>query len=1252
MSGPGGVEAPVYSQFGKGLSDGLGPVARQLARNVTGAKAYGDGLAEVFGPLPEAGGSTGFVRENVSLQAMNAAYANKQLDILVATYELMLDMYPSAVAQVLPTARTDNLTIHVFKFNADRSIMEITPEFAPARVVTQGTTEFTQVLERRARSIEMGNGFWMTEEGKMSLAMKQAVLRAIVLATMDAERYFAIFNAQHSDLYRKAVLSNNDIPYNDVLELFGSQSSFVGCIQREQGFDWLDTKLDLAFDQGAVPDTYFVPPGFAVTVTKADKTYTEYNQNGPGNTRYRDEGRRAILTFKGKRLIEVPTMVIDDWNMVENMSTRVRALGFYNGVYDPNPGCEGYTTGRTDTLIYDMKTQTDGSYKRVTMKDVVENCGVFDGDGWSSWVIKFVEHLNKNKNLYNVEIAEHLGLPVVCDDGQGSFRLAETIGDIPLPLLSADACDEIVGTFIEKLDVNSEYRTAIVDGVQLMADLSRPDLMNDNVGLYVDAVAAAVANSATGLAAVNNFGTLPLASIKAPTAAGPTATRLKVATGDLAKRYADALKQVLPYGYGTWAGMQTLAAGSWTGGADPAGMKKKAEDFVKAVRAVATRLSGIFERNPAFELGFCPFWLRGGTSILDQQLCVFVHALLARHITPTYVLVTGTGTTANTDKLFTSPSAAKPADTQFESMNAQLAYALGQLREWQLATEGADANEKRDKLNSTFLSREGEWAGLLGININTAATPEERGARVANVFADRYLAAVGATSAVLRRDGGGYESALKLAINAIRYNLNLISLPPGSVALDGTVLETWRTSKDARYRIVTGGASLSESAITVDLNNALDFIAAGGTITDAWINTRLYISNEAYVDFAKSLESIPVAATRTTFVNAIPFRPANQEVLTVPLTGAKASGLNDDEAEELLQMFLQLEMLDVTDPARGLLALDEPSLQGLDYASKLTRIQYQLEMSRLGEKKVGSRFQSGDHVVTRWRELQMNVTDPLTRAVAIMYTLQELKPSVLKRMLKESIPLPFEGGLARPLCRYNFGAIALVQGGEQLGNLYICNDQVIAGNNHHAGIWTLTYSINFAAVIHDHNLLIVVPDVAVMSYRSGQGCDFVNPLTKTGDMYALMLPYGANLGRTGSVVYNNKYPIDLRGKYTRTFYNDYLAHDAKVDWKLPTYASWAFYNFLYEFDRFQTSNPFAFERFSEVRDLMEDNTVCYQGPQFLALNAHSCELEKYEADRGPFGPWWPKNMKTVLKLPSNMMLKNEVPPGIVQQMEN
>lgn len=1215
-----------FTSFAQSLSDGAYSAGRGLAAGVTGAEMYGNSIAAVLGPLPVPGNTPGFAREGVSLQTTARAYVGQSLDIIVTTFELLLSMFPSFISRVLPMVRTNNMTIRVFKFTADRSLATHVPDFAPAPVLTQGTAEYKQTLERRAKAIEIGNGFWNTDEGKASFAMKQAMLRAVMLASMDAERYHAIFNAPHSEIYHKAILSNNGLPFNNLLDLFGNTRELFGIAHRQGGMTQLDERLKLAFDEGARPDTYLVPPGLASLLALCDPTNTKFYEHGPGNQEFLSKGRDVFITFRGRTVAEVPTVVIDDWGTFVNMSVRNREVGTSFGVYDPYPGKPRYTSARCNTLVFNMDDDVTGGWAEIGLMHVLRHCGVFEGMGYTRKLTEFCQYLNDNKASIDTTLGQHLILPVIRRNAKGDYEPCGLIGDMEIPNLTVGAIATIVDGFIDRVDGDRTIRANLNTGAAIMKKLSTPDFTNPTVLAYLRAVAGGVALSASGLAAASASGALDPAAFTAPRGSEP-------------------------WGYGTWPGMQTVAGGASSYAASAA-------SFVDSVNKLSQDLQAIFPDSMAFDAGYCPYWLRSSGSAMDDRLCVFVHALLSSNVVPSYVYkstaavapAAGGAATAptylasNVDELFSAPGGAAG---EFAPLARQLAFAVGSSQEWQaLFTGVTSADDKRDALNTSFLAHEMEWAALLGVVINPAEPAAVRGAKLARAFAFNYIAdPSGINGPQLSKENGSYEPAIKLFMNTVRYNQGRFGLPPGFTTLNAGVLNAWKYSSETQYRINALGGSSIATPSTSDLTAALDAIANDLTVdVPGAVNTRLFFDSSSYAKLGRFLAS---QADPKAFLANFPLRPADPNVITRPLG---AIDLNDDaRAQEFITQLLGLrsEYELATNPMSNMLTLNNETLDLIEKAQNITRREFEAAKDALGAAYGGTRFAEGDQIVERWRAIGTNIKDPLTRALAIMYILQPLTPASLESLVRNDVHLPFEGLGCRPHCKYSCGAVALLQAGIELGALYINGDRAVAGNDHLADIWTLTYSIFYTAMIHDHNLLLVPPDVAVLGYKQGEGVSFRNVATNTGDIYMFMVPYGANKGLCEFGMLNVTQPVNIQGAHSEAFYQDRLSDDVTIDWTKRTYPSAPFYTWLHKLDQLQLTDFLNFTRFSDVRNFEFDNALCPQGAQFHADSSEpNARMTAYKISRDFFGPWVEPADKSLRKLPTNALREAKVPAGV------
>ena len=1219
MSGK-GVAQQVYSEIM--LSDAARNEGRNLLANIgNGGTMFGDGLVDVLGPPMRYGETPYFAREHVQMYTTGDAYLNTNLTFFVSTIEGMYHMLPSFPSEILPPVRTNELHIKGYSYGASRSIAEITPEYAPATYLEQERTDVAATLERRAKALRMNTGFWKTPDGKASFAIQQVMLRNVMLLTMDSERFHCLYNAPIHPEYRDAIIKDGKLPHNSLSDMFQQAKNLFAVLHTSRGLPYLHKTMSKIFENNIKADTYLFPPD-AAGLNCIDPAQIEYYRKGGNNERAANDEGEYLQSYLGTTIYEVPYYYIDDRDLVTNFSTRRVKIGDATAVMDFYPGSRHYTTGRTRTAILNMDAQ-GGRFEEFDIDTVTKFSGIFTKTGaYSPALQDFVTKLNAGEYAGKIEVQPYQLPPLRRNKATGHFDLIDVIGEMHLAFLSPDHHREIINGFIDKFQDLSDpsNRKDIVDGLALMERLSKPDLTSADVRAYFAAVKTAIGNVTTGIAPANAYGTLDIKSITANT------------QGNLDPAVE---ARVEPYGYGTWSGIRTLAAESaiFNGGA---ARKATAERFVEAIQKMEKPLSGVFRRNVTFDPRFCPFFLRTTSNVQDEALCTFVHSLLAPDVKPVFVEGGTGGVFADIGQLFNAPGATVNV---YAPLARQLAFLLGESPSWQTATTGSTADAKRATFNGLFLRHENEYRALLNPIIAPGANDGVRAAAVAQAVADKWLAEDRGSGRVLRTDeNGSVEPFVQLAYNLIRYNLNDIGLPTGKSQLDAEVIDTWAKSNLGEYRVM-GATNVSVAGLaSTDLNRTLANLGATPT---SWVNTRLFIDGSAFSRWATNVNRLSAAA-QATAVAALNIRPANPVFPGVPVIGNTANV--PQFIEEMSKS--QSEYADVGDPMRNLISHNDTKMTLLTEMQKATDDTFRSQMQSLMTQLGAPRFAEGNELITRWNHVRASETDPIRRAVAIMYLLQQFDGLTMSAFKENDVPLPYEGLLLRVSRRYTAGSVILLKKGSELGNLFYGHDAAEAGETVGQNVWKFVYSIWFGAMIKRPDHMLLAPDVTVHKYHGGEGVKIYEPGKTKGDINVLMVPYGSASGKRAAVdLLNVQYPVDVTGFYNPSLYSGKVV-EANVDYTRPTYPGYLFYREYYGFDKLRQNDPWAMPSMSAARRNERDNTICYEAGQWVPNGPEpDAQLLSWKRSQGPFGEYQPDNSKDIRRLPSRLMLQ-DIPEGL------
>lgn len=1155
----------------------------QFMGNSYAGTHFGQKLADVAGP-PPALDPSGYARADVSLYTTPDAYHGKFLDFLATTLDVMLQMLPTFPSLLVPLYPTEDLAIRITQHQHNSGIAERVPDLGLPRVLQQGRTEYQYRLVPYAKAIHIFTGFWATEEGRAHFARAQVMLRQCFQLAMDTQRFEAIFNAPVYNMYKDALYTNNGIKYQNLNGVFEKQRRIFASLHSSGGFNYIIHQMKGVFEYNIRPNAILIPPGAATLVTLADPHETNYYTKGAGSETVLRLGKDYVAEWDGMTVYEVPTYWVDERRTVENFSTRTVQIGDAFQIRDFFTGLPGYTTRRTRTNIYDMDSD-NGRFQPFDITSVTNHSATFDLDGkYSDEIQDFVAALNKGEVQPNEKKFEHYVHPAIRRDDSGRYSLINVIGEMELPYLSATAVHNIVAGFAKQAELADDLalKTSISAGLGLMNELSTPNLNTRAAQIYFDAVQTAV-GTASGIVGANRFGTLDLAAVAN---AIPGAASI------------DAMK---PWGYGTWAGIQTLADNQ-QGIGGIAGPNPTAVEFVAAVRTLAQKLARVFPDNRSFDPRYCPFFLR--TPGDDARMCTFVHALLATQVSPVFVkagagavpVIGGDAWGANNVGAY-----------------RQAAYVLNTDPIWNTANTEA-------KLAASFENRGAQWREFTSTSTTANAT---------SAFINQYISA----GETLRTDAQNNPApTIQLLYNVLRYNNGDLELPAGKTAIDADVIRLWRDSGDAQYSVfnATGvNPGIRSATLAADLD-----AVAKGTFGE-WVNTRLFVDGSSF----RTID--PAQLPRVAIRPASPIFPA------IPY----ATG---NDAEAAMQLRLLGSELDLSlNPVANLLSVNDTRLTLIERLELLNESDLKAEIQRLRSSLGAPRFGVTDSMTVRWNGVRELVGDGIERAIAIMYLMQPFNKKTMDSFAATNMPLPYEGVGVRPRRRYVTGSMVMCRGGSDFAILAYGHPRSLASNSTN-GVWTFQYSMYMAAVVKDTSRMLLAPDVCTLKYCNGEGVKIAEVGSQLGgDVYMLMVPYGSARGKNLEAdALSVQYPIDLTGYYRPEYLSQKIHPDAlgTIDWLRPTYPTQLFYNRVWKFNKTPVADIYNNSQFGINRGTEHRNTLCFQTFQFVATDPTAQTLDGRIRNDGHFLDTIPINSKDLRQLPAKAMLP-ETPADAKWYME-
>lgn len=686
---------------------------------------------------------------------------------------------------------------------------------------------------------------------------------------------------------------------------------------------------------------------------------------------------------------------------------------------------------------------------------------------------------------------------------------------------------------------------------------------------------------------------------------------------------------VSAYGFGTRAGMETLAAAAddTTYARFSQSELKKAESFISAAYDMLSGAERQFPNNPVYDERFTPFFQVSDDSMQrssrSDKLSTLVHSLISTNSYPVFVPIVpeqnplsgGGGAAAGTipardevrDALFPAGRAA------YSDVTTQLINAL-----------------QTDPVSRQYLTSR-DSANRLVTQYNTRArqfTSDSSFTDLETVLRTFVVPTNNAGVPVLAQDPNlvaGTTQSINLFRNLVLFANGSIS-PPNGVLNTSTLRYDW-TAPVGGLPGTTGTAGVSDlgSSIPVGVPITNSRLSLDGSVFHNWASELLTMSDEV-----RSFEKF----------NQQFIRPANPDLPFLPLAFQRTDTLNT----------MRSQIKDIASarahfgPGVVHTISDLPIALHADVAEQLRRSAANRttpdknaykDMMRLGSQM---RFNPNDPIGSRFASIEKSAMPYAQKVFAKFYIMQTMNKTTIDSFLDNNIPLPFEFLCCRNHTEYLMASMVICQRGEVLGHLIYGQQSMMGGTDTTRGLLGARYDVSYTALLLGPERMVTLPDVLSMVYIGGEGSRFVdpdeyNPSTPNmcGDIFSFLVPLGSTSGQAGLSELNCSGQIDIRGAHPRQFFVDHVEDKSGLD--SYHYSTFLYYNLLYRFDSMTVRNYRDLSGRAGSRHSAAQNTLCFPEFQYVPDENGKMRDNSFLPEKGLLGKYYGQNRKANLEVP-------------------
>jgi len=642
-----------------------------------GVGGISDPLEPYFGPakrpymLPA---DANLDRDSMTLAEAHNGVSERLTDSFLGMLRKGNDMI-TAEGGVFPKRHDPNTNFEQVVWKFDRTLADIAPDGAPPQFVTfeKETHEFHSV--RRNIGVFVKHDWWKTAEGKKILSEQLRVMRIAVDETMNQSGILALLDGKN---WFREYARRYQEPVQSIEEALEWEKWRVGIVQCDpDGLGWrrLHSKLDTIMrTENVTPDMWIVPPGMREYQALVPQQSTQYYKGGDATYKNLSKGASNYDRFVNVRVAEINDYLVDNEHTL-NYLKRQRELGGYFVLADFSAGenLESYSSKRRDIYVYDLR---EDSMAKVTLDYAIRNSQRFDEEGnlapLHEEVARDPQSFMRRQGLKGYGKDERLVDMFIVRNDDGSYSVATRWGELEDSALPENAVRyfaEIYEAKIRKAVLSDRDSQGLERGLALVSELSDFDAADPYARAFVFAVAnqnpaiqlegsdiAVLQKNASGgvdppiAVDVPNVGRFlavqPRGSDNAQfvvrnrdTLSGFALTGAAPSAGNVAN-YIPA--PLMPFGYGNWVGMKTLAKIASQPASSPQrqlfsdDVLETARSFVAAVEKIYRSSARSFSGNPAFSADNVPFFFRTGNPGQDS-ITTFAQAIVDGNKSPFFV---------------------------------------------------------------------------------------------------------------------------------------------------------------------------------------------------------------------------------------------------------------------------------------------------------------------------------------------------------------------------------------------------------------------------------------------------------------------------------------------------------------------------------------------------------------------------------------------------------------------------------------
>lgn len=350
----------------------LGPLATLQSQD-----PYADRNVEIWDKPEAHKGTALFLRDTIE-------------DLAITSHQTHMTKY------IMPVEKIANINVQWEQLEYNAHLLEQTPYQTASRAMTSKRSVRKAQLVRMGISATFENDFLATARGRAHFLATLNQMSRSVMETLNAEATRALITGHR---YQQAHYAELSIPHERMLKdaLQQDRDRFAIVQKTKNALEKLDMLISKEmYRYGGEADTYIIPEEISIYVDIVPPEKTDYylaGSLGPARVNSLPEGRMvaagntmdSLDRVEPLGLVRKNYVFVDKGLRLENvpeadtqMFARVRQIGEVTFMIDEYCHLPDYKSDHRSIIMYDEDID---EMRKITLRDAIKNCGLFDGNG-------------------------------------------------------------------------------------------------------------------------------------------------------------------------------------------------------------------------------------------------------------------------------------------------------------------------------------------------------------------------------------------------------------------------------------------------------------------------------------------------------------------------------------------------------------------------------------------------------------------------------------------------------------------------------------------------------------------------------------------------------------------------------------------------------------------------------------------------------------------------------------------------------